>query len=111
MEAALVRLHRLAYERLPQPKTISRECICTYIDEHGGGWSHLHGPDGITSVSVPTVISGLPVEDIVAAMIPVVGPELIAALEEGRIPEVDDDQVQESLNKIDTTPDDSLPWK
>jgi len=110
LEAVLVRLHRLAYQRLRQ-KTISYECICMHIDEHGGGWSHLHDSKGTTTISIPTVASGLPVDDIAAAIMRVQGPELIAALNERRRPKASIDQVQEALKKVDTIPDDSLPWE
>jgi hypothetical protein len=110
LEDALVRLHRLAYQRLA-PRTISYSCICTHIDEHGGGWSHLHDSHGTTVVSVPTIGSGLPVDEIAAEILRVQGPELNAALRERRTLKPNTEQVQEALKRIDTTPDDSLPWK
>jgi len=110
LEDALVRLHRLAYQRLA-PKTISYECICTHIDEHGGGWSHLHDSDGTTIVTVPTIVSGLPVDEIASEILRVQGPELIDALRERRAPNPNTEQVQEALRRIDTRPDASLPWK
>jgi hypothetical protein len=110
LEAALVRVHRLVYERL-RPKTISYECICTHIGKHGGGWSHLHDSNGTTTISIPTVASGFPVDDIAAAITRIDGPELIAALNEERRPKSNIDQVQEVLKGVAMTPDDSLPWK
>jgi len=81
------------------------------MDVDGGGWSHLHDSSGVTTLPVPTVASGLPVDEIAAAILRVEGPELIAALKERRTPKPNTEQVNDALKRIETTPDDSLPWK
>ncbi len=110
LEAALVYLHRVAYSK-PASPTISRDCICTHINAEGGGWSHLHHANGQSTIAVPTIAAGLPVDVIAKEILEIEGPELAKALKENRKPSPHIDRVNEALRQIRTTPDDSLPWE
>ncbi|MDT7043107.1 hypothetical protein [Candidatus Nitronereus thalassa] len=106
-EAVLVHLHLTAWKQ-QRNGSVSRDCICTHVDSQGGGWSHLHTSNGTSVYNLPSIMGGLPADDISKAIMKIVGPELSAAVREGRTPRSTIAEVQDALKGIELTPEDSL---
>jgi hypothetical protein len=95
--------------------TVSPECIVAAVPPDGGGWHQAFDNKGhrCSSEVLPTLANGMPVSDLIKAILPVMmphGKESLQAMKEGREPPVLDEEALEKATKsIDDEPDDSLP--
>lgn len=104
MEQVLVHLNRLVSERTA---TVGHDCICSYMDAEGGGWARLHDASGQTTIPVPTISGGLPMDEIGMRLVEAVGPEMAEALREERTPNVST-ELDDILRTLDLQQDDRI---
>ncbi len=95
--------------------TVGPECVVGAVPPDGGGWHQAFDGMGhrCNSGMLPTLANGMPVDDIIKAMLPILKPhmeESLKALREGRkSPLLDEDALRNATESIDDEPDDAFP--